>query len=531
MTVIAFIKKNLLFLIITALFIVWLGYLIITSTAYPGDVYFHDVMTGGPIIDVSDQYVSQVPLFRYFIEPFVGLTFVFTFNSDPTEIIFVFIAFYAIFRGTLLIIDNTVLRKSEKKDIIWKYIGNALVFVVKYGSIMIGIVAGIVVVSLFTQGFLWVANHFSLLFHIAAIIGISLMIGKAIYNIIIYYRPKFKLKIKKKTVKNPILKGLVRFRRELFFFWTAFLFIFTFNFVFAGIKFPTQQITAIDLAPDEVLFDFHVHTIMSDGHLTPEQRVKWYMEQGFDGAVFTDHHHPWGAQRAKAYVEANNLDFTVLIGQEYTDDPEGLHLNLFGIEEAIIPENYYYEGPYHYSVGPGPMNVSEAINYTKTHGGYVIVNHYDWNASAPFTFEQLRDWGVDGFEVKDSAKYRQIYDFCIANNLIAISSTDQHMNNEADAFVRLKLTDPTNRTLDHIMENLHRNNHSSIIISKPSYYNDFNRRFNKLDDFNNYLANLDSLQLLSWIIWSGIAYALAVFFIFKVKKAKVENLREKIEYK
>ena len=507
----------------------WIIYLTVTSAMSPRTIHFYDVMTGEELIDVSGQYISEIPLLRYFFEPFVGLTFIFTFNSDPTEILVLFLVVYLIIRVALLTIDNTILNRNRRKEVIFRYIKNVLEFVTKYASIMIGIVATIIVIGLFTQGFLWVANYFCLLFHIASIIGFFLLIGKSIYNAVIYFHPKFTLKVKKISGKSSISKVLIRFRRESFYFLTAFLLIFSLNFVFLGIKFPTHSITAVDLGPDEFLFDFHVHTTMSDGHLTPEQRVKWYIEQGIHGAAFTDHHHPRGAQQAKAYVEANNLSFIVFVGQEYSDNPEGLHINLFGIEDAIIPENYYYEGPYHYSEGPGPMNVSEAINWTKENGGYVIVNHYDRNASAPFSYEQLRDWGVDGFEVSDNDKYREIYNFCKDNNLICLGGTDEHMNGEVDEFVRLKLTDPNNKTLDHIFENLRRNNHSCIVMSMHTYYDNYDDPFEKLDDFNNYLANLDEYQVISWVIWSCIAYAAIMLVLYRVKKKDLVKLKEKIE--
>ncbi|MHA1265365.1 MAG: PHP domain-containing protein [Candidatus Helarchaeota archaeon] len=518
-------RRNALEIIFTILFLVWVGYLLTTALQSSRIVYFHELMTSGTPPDVSSQYLSEVPLLRYFIEPFVGLTFTFSFNSDPTDILVLFIMLYAILRIGLLVIDNTILHKNKKKEVIFRYIKDVLEFVTKYASLLILVIAVVFLIALFTQGFLWIANHFLITLHLASFIGLFLLIGRAIYDVIIYYHPKRKLKIHIKSARNPIWKILIRIRRELFYFWTAFLLIFSMNFLFLGIQFPTQHITAIDLAPDEFLFDFHVHTTMSDGHLTPEERVMWYIDQGIHGAAFTDHHHPYGAMQAKAFVEANNLDFTVLIGQEFTDDPEGLHLNIFGIEEPIIPKNYYYEGPYHGVT----MNVSEAIQYAKAHGGYVIVNHYERNVTAPFTYEQLRDWGVDGFEIRSGSKYREIYDFCINNGLIAIGSTDQHMNDELNEFVRLKLTDPTNKTLAHIFENLRRNNHSIVALSQPQPYDNFDDELEKLDDFSNYLYNLDPYQTLSWVFWSLLAYLLGILTIRRIRKTDLYKFQKNLE--
>lgn len=538
MSALDFIKRNSFALIITVIFTIWMVYLITTILSADRIIQFFDALpSNNPLIDpqeVTGQYTSVIPVSRYFIEPFVGLTFVFTFNSNPTDIFVLFIVLYAITRGVLLALDNTVLNRNGKKEVIFRYIKNTLRFAVKWESIIFLLGALILVAGLFIVGFIFIANIFCIFFHFAGILMVLLLIGKATYNAVIYFRPNVALKVKKLRAKTPVTKVLLRVKRELFYFWTAFLLIFTLNFFFLGIKFPTQQIVATtELGPNEILCDFHVHTTMSDGHLTPEQRVLWYMEQGIDLAVFTDHHHPYGALRAKAFVEENNLDFTVLIGQEFTDDPEGLHLNLFGPEEAVIPDNYYYEG----FLNPEGMNVSEAINYTKQLGGYAIVNHYDRNASAPFYYEQLVNWGVDGFEIGDGeGKYREIRDFVLDynianpnNTLIAIEGSDEHMNGELRTFHRLYLTDPNNRTLDHIMENLRRNNHSVINIKVPKYVKTDIDEFKKLYEFHNYLANLDAFQALSWILWSFIGYGLIMVFIWKVKKSNLEKMEGNLE--
>lgn len=532
MSILNFIKRNSLALIITVLFSIWMVYLVTTSLSVDRTVQFFDVIkSGNP--DVSGDYASVIPFSRYLIEPLVGLTFVFSFNTNPMDILVLFVVLYAITRGVLLAVDNTILNRNGKKEVIFRYIKDTLEFMVKWGSILILAFAVILIAGLFIEGFIFVANHFEIFFHVGAVVGMLLLFGKATYNALVYFSPNVILKIKKIRAKSAVAKVLHRVKREVFYFWTAFLLIFCLNFFFLGIKLPTQQIVATpDLDPNEILCDFHVHTTMSDGHLTPEQRVLWYMEQGIDAAVFTDHHHPFGALRAKTFVEEYNLDFTVLIGQEFTDDPEGLHLNLFGPEEAIIPDNYYYEGFFN----PEGMNVSQAINYTKQLGGYVIVNHYERNASAPFTYNQLVSWGVDGFEIGDGeGSYAEIKNFTLTHNttnnepLIAIEGSDVHDNHELRTFHRLYLTDPNNLTLDHIMENLRRNNHSVIQIKVPTYVETEIDEFERLYKFHNYLLNLDAFQALSWILWSCIGYGLIMVVIWRVKKADLGKMQENLE--
>lgn len=517
-----FIKRNALALIITVFFSIWMIYLISSSLSSGRTIHFYNVLTAGDIVDVSDKYISSIPLERYLIEPFVGLTFIFGFENDPTRIIWIFLVFYLAVRMFLLVLDKTTLNRNRKKEVIFRYIKDVLEFFTKYTSIIVAACAGIILIALFTVGFVLVANLFETLFYIITVGGVILLILKGTYNAAIYFRPNIGLQIKKITSKTPVKKVLHRVKRELFYFWTGFLILFTFNFLFLSIRFPAHVIQPLNLASDEILIDFHVHTTMSDGQLSPEQRVLWYMDHGIQAAVFTDHHHPWGALRAKAFVEENSIDFTVLIGQEFTDDPEDIHLNILGIEEPIIPSDYYYEGPYI----PATMNISQAINWTKTKGGYVIVNHYNSNASAPFSYDQLRIWGVDGFEIgTGQGHHREIRDYCLNNSLIAIGATDMHLNREIKTFVRLKLTDPTNRTLDHIMENLQRNNHSVIYIPELDYtYGEFKQ----LTEFHDYLVNLDVFQALSWIIWSCIGFCSIMLVLRKIKKINLTEIQTKL---
>lgn len=515
-----FIKQNSLFLIITILFVIWMAYLLDTTLPATRTIHFYEIFNSGYWVDASNVYTSQIPFERYFIEPFVGLTFIFTFENDPTDILLPFIMVYVVVRVALLALDNTILRSSGKKEVLFRYIKDLLEFYTKYASLMILLMAAILGIGYLTVGFLFLSDYFEVSLHLFAIVGVLLLFFKAIYNITIFLHPKKSLKVSIARSKKVVGKVFIRIRRELFYIWTAFLLLFTLNFAALSIPFPTQYINAVDLAPNEVLCDFHGHTMISDGMLTPEERVLWYIDQGIQIAAFSDHSTVLGAHRAQAFVEANHLNLTVLLSQEFTDDPENIHLNIFGIDEEIIPKGYSDAA---YPYGGIRMNVSEMIPYVKAHGGYVIVNHYDSNASAPFSYNQLKTWGVDGFEVHMGVQYLEIRDFCVNNGLIWLSSTDMHLTHELNEFTRLTLTDPTNRTLAHIFDCLHNNNHSGVVIPDFNY-----PKKDKLEFFNAYLSNLDGFQALSWILWSGIAYGIVVLLIWRTKKAKSEKFTNKL---
>ena len=49
-----------------------------------------------------------------------------------------------------------------------------------------------------------------------------------------------------------------------------------------------------------------------------------------------------------------------------------------------------------------------------------------------------------------------------------------------------------------------------------------------IEDFINYLLNMDTYQALSWIIWSSSIYLIFYLFYKKVKKADINRLINKI---
>jgi hypothetical protein len=532
MKIIDWIKKNPISIIITSLFIIILIYLISTGLMSDRTMGFYDVLSES---SVSDQYTSTLPAVRYFIEPLVGLTFVLCFNNNPLDIIFIFITFYLVLRIVLSIIDRVLLKNNKKKKIYLVYIKDVLNFTAKYGSLILVILAGFLLIGYLRMGFLFVANFFEIVFHLGSWVGFFLFIGKIIYNVIIFYLPNRSLKIKgSKQYKSKFMKIFGFIKREGIYFLTSFLILFSFNFTLLSIRFPTYQITANDLESNEFLFDFHVHTTMSDGHLTPEQRVLWYIQHGIHGAGFSDHHNTWGAKRAIKFVEANNLDFTVLMAQEFTDDPENLHLNVFGIDEDLTPEGYT-QGPY----SPNEMNCSEMIKWVKENSGWVIVNHYyaSDDDDIPFSYEELRDWGVDGFEIANGgnydARYQEIREFCLNNSLICLAGSDMHANRELNTFVRFKLNNPSNKSVDNIFNHLQNNTHECVVISGSDYYYDYSRSdpFSGIPALNNYFLNLDIFQTLSWIIWLSGIYTLMILLLRRIKKSEFDEIKSKISEK
>ncbi|HUY01488.1 MAG TPA: PHP domain-containing protein [Candidatus Deferrimicrobium sp.] len=514
-------KQHKFLTFITACFVGWIIFLLILGLTNTRIVIFYDVLSQ---TDVSSNYSSTIPLLRYFLEPIVGTTFIFRYLVDSILIIFVG---YVAIRVIYVVFQKKNMIKSEKFKLFIIIAKNYLTFAFTvYFLILIGIIS-VLLIGFFMEGFVFLNNNWMLSVQIGLTIGLILILLKLAFIIIKLVHPRLRLSYKvQKPPQSSIKKFFFLSGTELKYLLCFFLIFATFAVLLIATPFPTQKIEA-DRDNDEFLFDFHVHTYFSDGFLSPEERVDWYIAQGIDGAVFTDHENQRGYQRALDYVTKKGVNFTVLMGEEYTCHAIDIHLNYFGLNETIIPIEY--AEPY----GPLALNVSDMIQYVKSKGGWVTVNHYSDTPGTPYTYVQLRDWGVDGFEViNDGIEFpTAIREFCISNNLICLAGSDIHTNQELHTFVKLRLNDPSNKTLASIFENLQRNDHETVLIQlypeKVPVIN-FLGITGFIGNVLNYFLNLDFFQILSWIIWSCLGFIFLMICYKVIKKANLKRLRVKI---
>jgi len=525
-----FLKQNRIFSILSAGFCTWIVFLVILSITNQRKIIFLDALDSVLGTDVSSEYSLTIPLIRYFIEPLAGIAFII---GKDFEYLIAFTIIYLTYRIVYLYLKKRGRVDAEKFKKLKHPVYNFMTFVFKTFSSAVVIIGVIILIGYVIIGYYFVSRYFMVLVQTAIRICFVLLIIKFSYFIIILLHPKmhFRHFPKKKQIRNKTYsrfsKHYVNVKMELIYIVGIICLMLGFNIVLISTPFPTQRINA-NLDSDEFLFDFHVHTTMSDGWLTPEQRVMWYIEQGIQGAVFTDHDNMRGAIIARNYVENNNLNFVVWIGAEWTDNENDIHMNYYGLQEEIVAP--LSETPLGTTLA---LNASEMIAYVKSRGGYVTVNHYNYNSNphggfgTPYTLEQLRDWGVDGFEIVngDHIETNEIREFCLNNtnsyneSMICFGGSDIHTGEELNAFVKLKLDDPANKTIDNIFKNLRANNHSVITVNLhsnqvvfPKVLNDLG--FELFEDFLNYILNLDTFQTLSWIIWFSLTYIL-IFLIYR----------------
>ena len=535
----SFLSKNKIFSLLTLLFSIWIVILLVLAVIGTRTIVFYDALGQ---IDVSVEYSSVLPWLRYIIEPFAIIAFILEYEFTW---LLLFLIIYPILRVIYVFSRKRGKLQSKKYNQLKHVLNDIIYFAFKIFSITLVVILLIIIIGYLFQGFFFVSRYFMVPVQVGIHLCFILLGIKVGYTLLKLVHPRLKLNLSGKIERNNSraksknTRITYNLKKELVYFAGILFLLLGSNVILLSIQFPPHRIVpTTPLEDDEFLFDFHVHTTFSDGWLTPEERVLWYIEHGISGAAFSDHDNIRGALVAREFVEKNGLDFTVWIAEEWTNhetDPE-IHMNYFGLEEEIVPPESYTPG------GPEVMNASELISYVKANGGFITVNHYHYELNpeggfgTPYTLEQLRDWGVDGFEIINGGsynKYIEIREFCINNSLICIAGSDIHTNEDLNTFTKLKLDDSSNKTLDNIFKNLKNNTHETIaiqfypkIVDFPGELTDLG--FYVLEDFINYFLNIDTYQALSWIMWSSSLYLVFYLFYKKVKKADINRLINKI---
>ncbi|TFG16207.1 MAG: hypothetical protein EU531_07240 [Promethearchaeota archaeon] len=523
-----FLKDHRFILIISLFYGLWIIFLTVLAILNQREVIFYDALSQN---DISNKYCSNYPFLRYLLEPVIAVTFIL---KNQFTWIFLILIIYPILRIIYFILKRYGKYTSAKHEYMKEILRKLLKIAFEILSI------GFLAIGLFTLiGYAILGlNFFNRLGFIPLQIGT--FISTCIFFFLIAYfyvklrysnlKAKYLNLIQKKIKKEKEYQRKITniIKKELIYLGAITFILFGMNTILISIHFTPHKISpTLPLNEDEFLFDFHSHTIMSDGWLTPEDRILWYMEQGISGAAISDHNNIQGALIAQEFIQRENLDFILIIAEEWTDHRNNIHMNYYGIEEEIVPLDSYRPG------GPRAMNASDLIAYVKNNSGYVIVNHYNYYPNpnggygVPYTLEQLKDWGVDGFEITNMGDfvhgYEKIRGFCLNNSLICMGASDIHTNRDLNSFMRVQLEDPTNLTVTNIFKNLKNNTHEVVIIKlnpKVIIFPEFLRDFGLfvVMDFCNYILNLDRFQALSWILWTSAIFVVFLFSYRKIKK-------------
>jgi predicted metal-dependent phosphoesterase TrpH len=178
--------------------------------------------------------------------------------------------------------------------------------------------------------------------------------------------------------------------------------------------------------------DLHMHTIYSDGQVSPTQRVLEAWHEGLDAISITDHQpmpryfmgtKDCNVSYDKAIGTAKSHHIILIKGVELTSkDPVG-HLNFLFINDC----NQYMPSSNTFS----EAEAAELISKAAAEGAFITANHPGWpdrnSELSTFTLEQIAKKYIRGIEIFNHNEfYPRAIDFVNQYDLAPIGATDAH---------------------------------------------------------------------------------------------------------
>jgi predicted metal-dependent phosphoesterase TrpH len=184
-------------------------------------------------------------------------------------------------------------------------------------------------------------------------------------------------------------------------------------------------------------YNFHMHTLCSDGQLKPEKLIAQAVEIGLKGLAITDHHSIQGYEIAQHWLEKHYQEYLPQLwtGIEVTS-------NLFGTDVHILGYafNPYHQSMEHYVQGfqPRDNNAARVVAAIHKAGGLAVLAHpARYRRSALELIPLAVKIGIDGVETyyaygnpnpwKPSwRQMQQVRELSRAYNLFSTCGTDTH---------------------------------------------------------------------------------------------------------
>ncbi len=143
------------------------------------------------------------------------------------------------------------------------------------------------------------------------------------------------------------------------------------------------------------LYNFHMHTIHSDGQLSPERVVDQILDLGLKGFAITDHHSVAAYHQAQALLPAQGPHLWT--GAEITSQLLGCEVHILGYgfdphAEVLQP---YLQGDA--VEGVAAVAVIEALH--EAQGLAVLAHPFRYSVAGAKLVERAAQLGIDGLEV------------------------------------------------------------------------------------------------------------------------------------
>jgi len=249
--------------------------------------------------------------------------------------------------------------------------------------------------------------------------------------------------------------------------------------------------------------DIHSHSRYSHDNVSTEKlNIKFHKWAGYDSYFISEHNN---TDSFNLFPE--NLKFTTIFPAVQMQSSQG------GISLVLLSPKEFDGAEFR------NLTIKEMI--IKAHNNNMLAIMPHWWKWGRFSFEDLKNMGIDGFEIYnfgyknfDEAARQELIDFAEKNNLLTFASTDWHgWGYMTDAWTIIKEPVKENGNLVEILSEkpdmmlvLYRQKQSSSIIRFI---------FEPFCAFYYYIKNADNKMLASFIIW---LIALFVFFNLRISK-------------
>ena len=242
--------------------------------------------------------------------------------------------------------------------------------------------------------------------------------------------------------------------------------------------------------------DYHSHTYYShDGLDSPGQSLRYHERLGFNSFFDTEHGHTNGFDKFPAAARLT----TVYPGMQVSTTER--------VSLLVLADRPYDAAPFLHK------SVKEVIGLAHANGFIVICPH--WWKWRYFTWQQLYDFGIDGFEIYNAgyrkfapAERRELVDFCKAKGLLMTGSTNWHgwgyMSNVWTAIENGAGNGlPFDSLMKHALTKV-------IVLERPGEAQGLLRY--ALEPFFGcyyYFGSLNKRQAVSWLVWL-VLFAVAI---------------------
>jgi len=308
--------------------------------------------------------------------------------------------------------------------------------------------------------------------------------------------------------------------------WAVFIVFFVW---IAAVPHPAARLVAAD--KDVILVDFHSHSRVShDGRpsFDAAANIRWHAVQGYNAGFITDHNQTETTQKAKELTRQSwqTAGYRALEGEEIS--LWKTHLVVLGNHQRIDNQPFDSD-PARVRVFIGEMN-RRKLPVISSLPEYWI---YHWDGSPIGTMQDFVNWGINGFEIVNSAPKaldfpphyrRQIVEICRANNLFMTGISDTHGYGYSTS-VWNAMRIPGWQTMDPdaleaaVIKTLNTERFRAVEVLEFARYNPATLAgllVAPLLDAGIYWRSLQLFEVLSWLVWIWLSHIL--WSIFRTRR-------------